>query len=62
MTLDRLLARGEAMLQELGLEYYMTGAGLKAEPGFQRIYDRFGDLAGEEALITARASGSTTTW
>jgi hypothetical protein len=59
VTLDRLLARGEAMLQELGLEYYMTGAGLKAEPGFQRIYDRFGDLAGEEALITARASGST---
>lgn len=59
MTLERLLARGEAMLQELGLEYYMTGAGLKAEPGFQRIYEQYSDLADDEALASARASGST---
>lgn len=58
MKLETLLARGEVMLQELGLEYYMTGAGLKAEPELQAIYGRYADLAGEEALEVARSSGS----
>ena len=58
MTLETLLARGEVMLQELGLEYYMTGAGLKAEPELQAIYERYRDLAADEALAAARGSGS----
>ena len=46
------------MLEALGREYYLTGAGLKRDPGFERIYQHFGDLLGEEALDAARASES----
>lgn len=48
---------GEAMHQELGREYYLTGAGLKPEPAFQAIYDRYTALVSDEALEVARASG-----
>ncbi len=58
MNLETLLARGEVMLQELGREYYMTGAGLKAEPELQAIYERYRDLAGDDALAAARGAGS----
>ena len=37
MKLARLVELGEAMHQELGREYYLTGAGLKTEPAFQPI-------------------------
>lgn len=57
MRLADLLGRGEALHQELGREYYLTGAGLKADPAFQSIYSRYQDLAGEEAVEAARASG-----
>lgn len=57
MNLARLVQLGEAMHQELGREYYLTGAGLKAEPEFQAIYDRFAVLVADEALEAARASG-----
>ena len=57
MTLTDLVARGEALHAELGREYYLTGAGLKADPAFQAIYHRHQDLVGDEALDTARASG-----
>ncbi len=58
MKLSTLLARGEAMHEELGLEYYLTGAGLKHDPAFHSIYDRYADVASDEAVETARASGS----
>ncbi len=58
MKLETLLARGEAMHQELGLEYYLTGAGLKQDPAFHAIYDRYADVASDDGLETARASGS----
>ncbi len=57
MSLDTLLERGEAFHEELGLEYYQTGAGLKAEPAFQAIYERHRDLTSEDALAVARESG-----
>jgi hypothetical protein len=58
VNLETLLARGEAMNEELGREYYLTGAGLKADPEFQAIYDRYAEVASDEALSVARASGS----
>ncbi len=58
MKLEDLVAAGEAMHQELGREYYLTGAGLKEEPGFQAIYGRYETLGGDEALAVARKSGS----
>lgn len=58
MNLARLVELGEAMHQELGREYYLTGAGLKNEPAFQSIYDRFATLASDQALETARAGGA----
>lgn len=58
MNLARLVELGEAMHQELGREYYLTGAGLKTEPAFQAIYDRFAVLVSDEVLEAARGSGS----
>lgn len=58
MRLDTLLAQGEAMHEELGREYYLTGAGLKSEPEFQAIYDRYAANAGDDALALARQSNS----
>ena len=58
MNLARLVELGEAIHQELGREYYLTGAGLKTEPAFQPIYDRFAVLVSDEALEAARASSS----
>jgi Peptidase family M3 len=57
VNLEDLVARGEALHAELGREYYLTGAGLKADPAFQAIYHRYEDLAGDGALDAARASG-----
>lgn len=58
MNREVLTVRGEALHEELGREYYLTGSGRKAHPAFQAIYDRYADLAGDEALDAARASGS----
>ena len=58
MTLETLLARGEEFHQALGRESYLTGAGLKDAPEFERIFERYADLGRDEALETARASGS----
>jgi len=57
VTHDDLVELGERLHAELGLEYYETGAGLKAAPGFLAIYDRFASLCSDEALDTARALG-----
>ncbi len=58
MNLETLQDRSEALYEELSREYYLTGSGLKADPDFQAIYDRFADLVTDEALAVARASNS----
>lgn len=58
MNLDQLTAVGESMHEELGREYYRTGAGLKAVPEFQAIYAKHDAVASDEALELARGSGS----
>jgi hypothetical protein len=58
VNLNTLISRGEALHNELGREYYLTGAGLKHEPAFQDIFDRYVDLQSEEALRTVRESGT----
>jgi hypothetical protein len=59
VNLETLLAQGEAMLQELGREYYLTGAGMKGDPEFQTIYQKHAVLVSDGALEAARASGSS---
>lgn len=54
MRLDALVARGEQLNQELGREWYLTGAGLKPEADFQAIYDRHMILQDEEAVAGVR--------
>jgi hypothetical protein len=58
VNLEQLVALGEAFHQELGREYYLTGAGLKQDPAFQAVYQRYAPLVGDDALEAARASGS----
>lgn len=58
MKVELLVARGEAFHQELGREYYLTGAGLKDDPAFQAVYERYADLYGDAAVAAAQASGS----
>jgi hypothetical protein len=58
VKLDALLVQGEALHQELGREHYLTLAGLKADPEFQTIYDRYAALASDAALAVAQESGS----
>jgi hypothetical protein len=58
VTLETLLRRGEEFHQVLGRESYLTGAGLKDTPEFQRIFDQYADLYDDEALEAARDSGS----
>ncbi len=58
MEIADLVAAGEAMHEALGREHYLVGAGLKLEPSFQEIYERFDVLQSDEALESARASGS----
>jgi hypothetical protein len=58
VTLPDLIARGEIFHQTLGRESYLTGAGLKETPEFQRIFREYADLCSEEALEIARDSGS----
>ncbi len=57
MTADDLVGDGEEMHEALSREEYLTGAGLKSDPQFQEIYERFAHLAGAEALDAARATG-----
>ncbi len=57
MNLETLLERGEAFHRELGREYYETGAGLKNDPAFQVIYQRYASLTSPDALDAAKASG-----
>jgi hypothetical protein len=60
VTLGALLADGEALHEELGREYYLTGAGLKREPEFHIIYDRHQLVSSDEALAIARDESTST--
>lgn len=62
MNLETLVTRGEAFHQELGREHYLTGAGLKRDPDFQAVYDRYADLHGDAALAVARGSPELLEW
>lgn len=57
MTVDELVAAGEALHEELGREYYLTGAGLKPDPAFEAIHARYGPLTSAEAVAVARSAG-----
>lgn len=56
MNVNQLGARGEALLSALGREYYLTGAGRKATPAFEAIYEQYADLQSDEALACARGA------
>lgn len=58
MTPEELRRDGEACNEELGREWYRTGAGLTDRPQFQAIYDRYAHLASPEAVAGARWAGS----
>ena len=58
MNLHALEAQGESLHQELGREYYLTGAGHKTDAAFEAIYARHPALQSDDALESARASGS----
>ncbi len=62
MTPEALRARGERFHQELGRESYVTGAGLAAEAHFEAIFERYADLAGEEAAEAARGVPELYAW
>ncbi len=57
MSVEELVQRGECLHQELGRESYLTGAGLKDTPEFQRIFDQFADLCSDDALAMVREMG-----
>lgn len=52
-----MTTRGEEMHQALGREWYLTGAGLKSNPEFQQIYQRYADLTSPDVVDEARSSG-----
>ncbi|MGD0484351.1 MAG: hypothetical protein ABSB58_06825 [Gemmatimonadales bacterium] len=62
MTPEGLRARGERLHQELGRESYVTGAGFAAEAHFEEIFERYADLAGDEAADAARAVPALYAW
>ena len=57
MMRDELEALGERLNEELGREYFLTGAGLKQTPEFQSIYSRYNALYTDEAVAAAKRSG-----
>lgn len=58
MKPTELVTVGELIHEALGREYYMTGSGLKSDPAFEKIYDRFDVLQSDAALSAARESES----
>ncbi|MSR05953.1 MAG: hypothetical protein EXR93_02615 [Gemmatimonadetes bacterium] len=58
MSLEALTARGEKMHQDLGREWYLVGAGLKSNPEFQQLYQRYADLTSPEVVAEARSAGT----
>jgi hypothetical protein len=62
VTPESLRARGELFHEELGRESYATGAGLAAEAHFEALFERYADLAGDEAAEAARAVPALYAW
>lgn len=54
MTMDRLRRDGEAMMQELSREYYLSQAGLKPDAELQPIYARHAAVMGDDAFAMVR--------
>jgi len=50
MSLDRLRLGGEAFMEEVSREQYLTGAGHKQTAALQAIYHRHGEVLGEDSL------------
>jgi hypothetical protein len=51
---DRLRRDGQAFMEEISREYYLSGAGLKATADLQPIYKRHPTVTGHEALAFMR--------
>ncbi|HJR63930.1 MAG TPA: hypothetical protein VJ803_09510 [Gemmatimonadaceae bacterium] len=54
LTLDRLRLRGQALMEEVSREYYLSHAGLKSSAELQPIYRGYADVLNEEALALVR--------
>jgi hypothetical protein len=53
LSLERLRRDGESFMQEISREYYEAHAGLKPTAELRRIYDRYREVLGREALELA---------
>jgi hypothetical protein len=51
---ERLRSEGQAFMEEISREYYVSGAGLKPSADLQPIYARHRAVIGPEALAFAR--------
>jgi hypothetical protein len=49
-SIERLRREGQAFMEELAREYYLSGAGLKTSAELQPIYARHAAVAGEDAF------------
>jgi hypothetical protein len=54
LSLETLRRGGEAFMQEISREYYVSHAGLKQTAELQPIYARHADILGEDALALTR--------
>ena len=50
LSLDRIREEGEALLEALSREHYLTGAGLKTEAVLRPIYERHAGILSDDAL------------
>ncbi len=62
MNVETLRARGERLNEALGRESYEAGAGLKAVSDFAGIFERYADLASDDAWETARPHRVLAEW
>ncbi|HET9424940.1 MAG TPA: hypothetical protein VFO55_06165 [Gemmatimonadaceae bacterium] len=54
LSVERLRREGQAFMEEMSREYYLTGAGIKQVADLQLIYQRHKSVIGAEALDFAR--------
>ncbi len=62
MNVETLRERGERLNEALGRESYEAGAGLKAVSDFAGIFERYADLASDEAWEAARSHRMLAEW
>ena len=53
LSVERLRREGQAFMEEISREYYVSGAGIKASADLQPIYERHRAVTGPEALALA---------